>query len=99
MPVEPALAGVEQLKDQPAVARLLAWNPGSLQDAKLDRDELTLVLQRAAIRDAVALLRVDATLQFNFLADVTCVDWYPREPRFEVVYHLLSIPRKARLRL
>jgi NADH-quinone oxidoreductase subunit C len=27
------------------------------------------------------------------------VDWYPREPRFQVVYHLLSIPRKERVRL
>ena len=38
-------------------------------------------------------------LPFNFLADVTCVDWHPAEPRFEVVYHLLSISRKERLRL
>ena len=30
---------------------------------------------------------------------MTCVDWHPTEPRFEVVYHLLSIPRKERLRL
>ena len=30
---------------------------------------------------------------------MTCVDWYPAEPRFEVVYHLLSIPNKERIRL
>jgi NADH-quinone oxidoreductase subunit C len=38
-------------------------------------------------------------LRFNFLSDVTCVDWYPAEPRFEVVYHLLSMQRKERIRL
>jgi NADH-quinone oxidoreductase subunit C len=27
------------------------------------------------------------------------VDWYPSEPRFEVVYHLLSIAKKERVRL
>jgi NADH-quinone oxidoreductase subunit C len=27
------------------------------------------------------------------------VDWYPGEPRFEVVYELLSMARKERLRL
>jgi NADH-quinone oxidoreductase subunit C len=27
------------------------------------------------------------------------VDWYPSEPRFEVVYHILSIPQKERVRL
>ncbi len=33
------------------------------------------------------------------MADVTCVDWYPNEPRFEVVYQLFSIPNKKYLRL
>jgi len=27
------------------------------------------------------------------------VDWYPAEPRFEVVYHLLSLREKERVRL
>jgi hypothetical protein len=35
----------------------------------------------------------------TYLSDVTCVDWYPAEPRFEVIYHLLSIPNKERVRL
>jgi NADH-quinone oxidoreductase subunit C len=38
-------------------------------------------------------------LGFNYLSDVTCVDWYPNEPRFEVVYHLLALGSKQRLRL
>jgi NADH-quinone oxidoreductase subunit C len=41
----------------------------------------------------------DPNLQFNLLTDATCVDRFPMEPRFEVSYHLVSIPRKARLRL
>jgi NADH-quinone oxidoreductase subunit C len=54
---------------------------------------------REAIRDALAFLKSDPELDFNYLVDVTCVDWIPAEPRFEVVYHLLSIPKKHRLRL
>ena len=45
------------------------------------------------------MLREDADCPFNYLADITCVDWYPAEPRFEVVYHLLSLPKKERVRL
>ena len=30
---------------------------------------------------------------------LTCVVWYPTEPRFEVIYHLLSIAGKERVRL
>ena len=37
--------------------------------------------------------------QFNRLSAVTCVDWYPQDRRFEVVYHLHSIPNNRRLRL
>jgi NADH-quinone oxidoreductase subunit C len=30
---------------------------------------------------------------------VTAADYFPRDPRFEVVYHLLSVPNRLRLRL
>ena len=45
-----------------------------------------------------ALLEVPS-LRFNVLIEITAADYLPREPRFEVVYHLLSIPNKKRLRL
>jgi NADH-quinone oxidoreductase subunit C len=94
-----AITELEQLKTHPAVARLLAWNPSSVVEAKFDRDEMTICVDRAHIREACAVLRDDAECAFNFLSDVTCVDSYPAEPRFEVVYHLLSIPKKERVRL
>jgi len=56
-------------------------------------------VDRSDIHEACALLRDDPSCPFDFLSDVTCVDWYPSEPRFEVVYHLLSIPKKERVRL
>ncbi len=36
---------------------------------------------------------------FERLSAVTAVDWWPREPRFEVVYFLHSLKQNARLRL
>lgn len=99
MQLAPAVTDLESLKGQPAVARLLGWNAAAVQGAKLDRGELTVMIDRANIREACALLREDEVCVFNYLSDITCVDWYPAEPRFEVVYHLLSIPRKERVRL
>ena len=99
MALAPAITDVEQLKNHPAVARLLDWNPNVIEAVKFDRDEMTINVDRSALREACALLREDAACPFNFLSDVTCVDWYPAEPRFEVVYHLLSIPKKERVRL
>jgi len=99
MPLPPAITDLEQLKNHPAVARLTDWNASAVQEVKFDRDEMTVYVERSAIRGACAILKEDPSCPFNFLSDVTCVDWYPSEPRFEVVYHLLSIPNKERVRL
>ncbi len=99
MPLAPAITDLEQLQTHPAIAKLLAWNPAAVEGAKFDRDEMTIYIERSVIREACVLLRDDSDCPFNFLADVTCVDWFPSEPRFEVVYHLLSIPKKERVRL
>jgi NADH-quinone oxidoreductase subunit C len=99
MALAPAVTNIEQLKGHPAVARLVGWNPDAVTGVKFDRDEMTIYVERSAIREACALLRDDANCPFNLLSDVTAVDWYPSEPRFEVVYHLFSIRNKERVRL
>jgi NADH-quinone oxidoreductase subunit C len=99
MAIAPPITDIEQLKSHPAIARLLAWNPAVIEAVKFDRDEMTIVVERSAIREACALLRDDPNCPFNYIADVTCVDWHPSEPRFEVIYHLLSITNKERVRL
>ena len=96
---QPAITDLQQLKNHPAVAKLMAWNSSAVEGAKFDRDEMSIYLDRSFIREACALLRDDSDCPFNFLADITCVDWFPSEPRFEVVYHLLSIPKRERVRL
>jgi NADH-quinone oxidoreductase subunit C len=99
MPLPPAITDLEQLKNHPAVAKITAWNPAAVEDAKFDRDEMSIYVERSSIRDVCDLLRQDADCPFNYLADITCVDWFPSEPRFEVIYHLLSISKKERVRL
>ena len=99
MALTPAITDLEELKGHPAVARLVAWNASAVEEVKFDREEMTIYVERGSIREACALLREDSACPFNFLSDITCVDWYPREPRIDVVYHLLSIPKKERVRL
>jgi NADH-quinone oxidoreductase subunit C len=99
MPLASPITDIEKLKTHPAVATLLAWNPSAVTGAKFDRDEMSIYLDRSYLREACALLRDHPDCAFNFLSDVTCVDWFPAEPRFEVIYHLLSIPKKERVRL
>jgi NADH-quinone oxidoreductase subunit C len=79
-----------------AVASLLASIPDAITDAKYDRSELTLTIAKDQIRAACSTVQMAG---YNFLEDVTCVDWYPGEPRFQVTYHILSHGLKERLRL
>jgi NADH-quinone oxidoreductase subunit C len=97
MPLAPAITEIEQLKDRAVVSDLLAWNAGAVQAARFDHDELTVFIAREAIREAVSRLKAQGLT--DFLSDLTCADFYPREPRFEVAYHLLSMKRKERVRL
>jgi NADH-quinone oxidoreductase subunit C len=99
MALEPAITDIEQLKDRPEVTSLVGWNASAVTAAKYDRNELTIWIDRTTLREACSVLKNDAALQYNALSDITCVDWYPKEPRFEVVYQLFSIPRKQYLRL
>src|SRR5208337_4775823 len=79
-----------------AISSLLSSLPGSIQDAKFDCNELTLAIDKDQIRAACEIVQ---TAGYNFLVDVTCVDWYPAEPRFQVTYHILSHKLKERVRL
>jgi NADH-quinone oxidoreductase subunit C len=86
------------LENCPDNTALLALNgmPGLLLDAKYDRDEMTLTVPREKIVEACEVVKVAG---YNFLEDVTCVDWYPSDPRFQVTYHILSHRLKQRIRL
>jgi NADH-quinone oxidoreductase subunit C len=65
-------------------------------DAKFDRNELTITVARENIVNAAKALQQAG---YNFLEDVTAVDWYPSEPRLQIVYHILSMSLKQRVRL
>ncbi len=99
MALVPAITDLEQLKEHPAVARILSWRPAAIESVKFDRDEMTIYVERSSLRGVCVLLKDDPACDFNYLSDVTCVDWHPSEPRFEVIYHLFSIAKKERVRL
>ncbi len=60
----------------------------------------TVVVRPDGLRDFFRLLKEDAALDFDFLTDITAVDYLgKKEPRFEVVYHLYSMRKQHRLRV
>jgi|SRR6516164_5636089 NADH-quinone oxidoreductase subunit C len=99
MALAPAITDLEQLKDHAEVARLLAWKATAVEGGKFDRGELSIHVERTVLREACIILKNDPALQYDSLSDITCVDWLPLAPRFEMIYHLFSTPTKKRVRL
>ena len=74
---------------------LLARVRERLGDAVIDAHDYlgdaTVRVERERLVEALLTLRDEAELGFNFLMDLTAVDYLGREPRFEVVYHLACV--------
>jgi len=79
------------------VARLKAKFGDAVREAWTDRKQAILVIERERLGEIVRHCR-DAE-QFNFLADLTAVDWPRREKRFDLVLNLYSFSKNERLRL
>ena len=73
---------------------------GRILDSHAFRGDETIVITREGLLEIFRLLKEDPKLDFNFLTDITAVDYLgKKEPRFEVVYHFYSFRAKHRLRV
>jgi len=61
--------------------------------------EVTATVAAGGIVAVLTALRDDANLKFTTLIDITGVDYPERARRFDVVYHLLSMTKNARIRI
>ena len=61
--------------------------------------DLALVVPAERLVPVCTFLRDDPELDFALLSWIAGVDYLPRDPRFEVVYGLLSLTRNARVHL
>lgn len=68
-------------------------------DTVVFKGEVTHLVEKKALTNICNFLKSDPAIRMNYLVDVLGVDLQPGSPRFEVVYHLYSIPRKHRIRL
>jgi NADH-quinone oxidoreductase subunit C len=79
------------------VKRLKARFGDTLREAWVDRKQAILVVSTERLREIARYLRDEE--KFDFLTDVTAVDWPKREKRFDVVLNLYSFAKNERLRL
>ena len=87
----------EPLNEHSIAVALSGFDEAAVTGGKFEHQELTLEINPAHIVSACGFLKHEQG--FARLSTVTAVDWYPSEPRFEVVYHLHSLSHNRRLRL
>jgi NADH-quinone oxidoreductase subunit C len=70
-----------------------------LLSAEVRNGDNVIAVSRESAPGVLRALRDEPDFAFNFLIDLTAVDWLGREPQFEVVYQLKSLSRNHRLRV
>ena len=79
--------------------------PGSFEPATAADGMATIYVPREALVETLRTLRDTPELGYGFLVDIVATDYYPREPRYEVMYLLSSLgvpgygPAARRLRV
>ena len=68
-----------------------------LQNRTEFRGETTYAIAASDLREIAKFCRDE--LSFDYLLDITSIDNFGEEPRFEIVYHLYSMPHACHLRL
>jgi len=87
----------DELLAIPPVAALREFDASVVIEGSLERGEAVLYIDPEKIVQACRTLKNLEPLVR--LSAVTCVDWYGREPRFEVVYQVHFLTGNRRLRL
>lgn len=87
----------ESIAQNPAAVAIAQHLPDAIQDATVAADGVVLTISPEQILPVCRILK--ESVAFERVSAITAVDWWPREPRFEVVYFLHSMRRNGRLRL
>jgi len=78
---------------------VMAALPDSVSEPVEAHDELSITAAPGQIDRVMRFLRDNAECLFAQLIDICGVDYPDREPRFDVVYHLLSLRQNHRIRV
>jgi NADH-quinone oxidoreductase subunit C len=82
---------------QESLSNLVESLEEKIQDKAEFRGETTCTIAASDLREIAAICR--DKLSFDYLVDITSIDNFGEEPRFEIVYHLYSMPHAVHLRL
>jgi NADH-quinone oxidoreductase subunit C len=83
----------------PSAAALEQQFGGAIQRVDLVWGETTVIVDRARVHDVIRWLHDDASQRYEYLSDVTAVEFRDMERPLEVVWHLRSLAYRRFLRV
>ena len=87
----------KQMTSQESIESLDKSLEGKVQNKTEFRGETTYTIAASDLREIAKFCRDE--ISFDYLLDITSIDNFGEEPRFEIVYHLYSMPHGAHVRL
>ena len=87
------------MEAQTIIDTLMSHVSGASYEVGRSVDFATIYVPADRLVDTCRVLRDTPSLAFNAIIEITAADYLPHEPRYEVVYHLLSVRNRARVRL
>jgi len=82
-----------------AVEKLKEKFPNSVLEVTTFRGEVTVGVSKGELFAICKFLHSDPDLQFHLLTDLCGLDFFPKIPRFGIVYLLCSLKNRERIRL
>ena len=97
--VDPVEEALRRVVPSAALDTLKERFPDDVLEVVYYAGQVSVVVPRTRIVELLRFLHDDPRTAFDLLASQTAADYPKREKRFEVIYHLYSIPKNHRLRL
>lgn len=91
----------DKIENNPTAEKLKSKFGADILKTEVFRNQHAIIVKRERILDVMKFLKDDADLAYDFLADLTAVDYLKMEksPRFQVVYNLRSMKHNRRVRI
>jgi NADH-quinone oxidoreductase subunit C len=83
----------------PSAAALKSKFGAAIMSVTVGWGETTVIVATGSIRDVISWLHDDVSQQYDYLSDVTAVEFRDLEVPIEVVWHLRSLPYRRFLRI
>jgi NADH-quinone oxidoreductase subunit C len=91
---------MSELRTVPAPQDVLSKEFGDIIEDIIEfRDEVTVVIPADRLLQIARFCHDHPDMDFNRFSGLTCVDHYPREPRFHLNYNLHAVRKNHRIRL